>query len=214
VTQWKHIVWDWNGTLLADTRICVEVLNELMAEKGLAPITEDRYRETFDFPVIEFYRTLGFPTNRGAFESTSHDFIARYHARARQCPLHSGAKELLEKLSATACVQSILSAAQQDTLERSVREYELEDCFRHLIGAKDIFAHGKEEAGITWLQSHQLKPHEIVLVGDTLHDHAVARAMGIRCVLVAHGHHSRERLEQSGAPVVDGFDELEPWLIG
>ncbi len=214
MTRWEHIVWDWNGTLLADTRICVDVLNELMAEKGLSPITEERYRETFDFPVIEFYRALGFPTGREEFEATSRDFIARYHARAIDCPLHVGAKDLLLRLTDAAHSQSILSAAQQAALEHSVRVYGLERCFRHLVGARDIFAHGKEGAGVAWLAANELDPDGVVLVGDTLHDHAVARAMGIRCVLVSHGHHSRERLEQTGAPVVEGFEELERWLTG
>lgn len=214
MTRWQHIVWDWNGTLLADTEICVEVLNELMTEKGLSPMTLHRYRETFDFPVIDFYRSLGFPTSREEFEATSHEFIARYHTRAMRCPLHPGASHLIHRLHESGRTQSVLSAAQQDSLEKAVRDYELAFCFEHLIGARDIFAHGKKEAGIEWLKRHGLAADEIVLVGDTLHDFAVAQGMGIECVLVAHGHHSRERLEQSGAPVVEDFEELEKWLAG
>lgn len=212
MTRWEHIVWDWNGTLLADTHICVEVLNELMAERGLEPITPDRYRETFDFPVIDFYRALGFPADRKTFEATSRDFITRYAARAAGCPLHEGAAELLHELAGAPRGQSVLSAAQQDALEQAVFDYGLERCFRHLVGAADIFAHGKEEAGLAWLNETGLAPESVVLIGDTLHDHKVARTMGVQCVLVAHGHHSRARLERSGCPVVEGFAELEAWL--
>ncbi|MFP4351265.1 MAG: HAD family hydrolase [Puniceicoccaceae bacterium] len=212
MNSWEHIVWDWNGTLLADTSICVEVLNELMEDRGLSPITLGRYRETFDFPVIEFYRSLGFPTAREAFEATSHDFIARYAARAEACPLHNGAAELLHRLADEERGQSVLSAAQQAALEQAVRAYGLARCFHHLVGATDIFAHGKEEAGIRWLRATGHDPRSVLLVGDTLHDHKVARAMGVRCVLVAHGHHSRARLESTGAPVVEGFAELGEWM--
>lgn len=52
-----HIVWDWNGTLLRDVGICIETANEMLAERGLAPLqcVED-YRRVFTFPVIEYYR--------------------------------------------------------------------------------------------------------------------------------------------------------------
>lgn len=210
--QWEHILWDWNGTLLADTSICVDVLNELMAERGLTPITHEHYRETFDFPVIEFYRTLGFPLDRVEFEETSHRFISRYEELARDCPLHPGAFELLQKLAGEKRSQSILSAAQQTALERTVALYGLSSCFQDLMGASDIFAHGKEERGLRWMTLSGLEPKRVLLIGDTLHDWKVAQAMGIECLLVAHGHHSLDRLQRSGCPVVDGFAELEDWL--
>lgn len=212
MSRWEHIVWDWNGTLLADTHVCVEVLNELLAERGLEPMTPERYRETFDFPVIEFYRSLGFPADRPTFEATSHEFISRYARRSADCPLHDGAAELLHGLASDAFGQTVLSAAKQDALEQAIHAHGLARCFRHLVGAIDIYAHGKEEHGVTWLRETRLDPDGVVLVGDTLHDHKVAEAMGVRCVLVAHGHHSRERLETTGRPVVEGFAELGEWL--
>jgi phosphoglycolate phosphatase len=210
--NWQHILWDWNGTLLADTTICVDVLNELMTERGMSPITCDQYRETFDFPVIEFYRSLGFPIEQAEFEATSHRFIARYNELAIACPLHPGASALLHRLADEERPQSVLSAAQQNALESSVEVYGLSRCFHNLVGAIDIFAHGKEERGITWMKKSGYDPKAVLLIGDTLHDHKVAEAMGIQCLLVAHGHHSPERLRQAGCPVVDGFEELESWL--
>jgi len=212
VDRWQHIVWDWNGTLLADTAICVTILNELMEERGLSQITEEFYRETFDFPVIEFYQSLGFSTSREEFESTSHEFIARYSARAVNCPLHEGAAELLHRLADENRSQSVLSAAQQTALEQAMETYGLSRCFRDLVGSSDIFAHGKEERGMDWMRTSGLIPSEVLLIGDTLHDYKVAEAMGVNCLLVTHGHHSPERLRRPGCPVVDGFIELEDWL--
>ncbi len=210
--NWQHILWDWNGTLLADTAICVDVLNELMRERGLEPITNQCYRETFDFPVIDFYRSLGFSMAQGEFEATSHRFISRYNELARACPLHPGALELVQKLAAERRPQSILSAAQQAALETAIAVYGLSGCFQALIGAEDIFAHGKEARGLHWMEASGLDPQSVLLIGDTLHDHKVASAMGIQCLLVAHGHHTAERLRSTGCPVVEGFEALEEWL--
>jgi len=210
--EWQHILWDWNGTLLADTAICVDVLNELMREFQLSPINAETYRETFDFPVIDFYRSLGFPTSKEEFEATSHQFIARYTEKAVSCPLHEGAEGLLHRLAENGAGQSILSAAQQSALESAMTAYGLSHCFRDLIGAENIFAHGKEERGVRWIQQAEFDPSQVLLIGDTLHDHKVAEAMGVKCLLVAHGHHTAERLQRSGRPVVEGFAELEDWL--
>ena len=49
------------------------------------------------------------------------------------------------------------------------------------------------------------------MIGDTLHDAEVARAMGTGCVLVARGHQSRETLLTAGVPVMDTLLEAAAW---
>ena len=48
----------------------------------------------------------------------------------------------------------------------------------------------------------------MIYLGDTAHDAEAAAAMGVDCVLTAHGHQHRERLEGLGVRIVDGFAEL------
>ena len=45
------------------------------------------------------------------------------------------------------------------------------------------------------------------MLGDTLHDAEVARAIGANCILIARGHQSRTTLETSGFPVVDSLTQ-------
>jgi phosphoglycolate phosphatase len=66
----------------------------------------------------------------------------------------------------------------------------------------------KIEQGRRLLAALPYSPGEILLVGDTLHDVEVAEAMGTACVLVAHGHQAKGRLQQSGVLVVDALQEL------
>ena len=46
------------------------------------------------------------------------------------------------------------------------------------------------------------------MIGDTLHDHEVAEAIGTDCILLAHGHHTPERLAATGKRVVQSLGEL------
>ena len=65
--NYKHIIWDWNGTLLNDLWLCLESVNAALARRGLAPLSEKRYQEEFDFPVIDFYRKIGFKFDDASF---------------------------------------------------------------------------------------------------------------------------------------------------
>ena len=205
----RHIIWDWNGTLLDDTWLCVEVLNALLRRRGRGPITTSDYRQHFRFPVVHFYEYLGFDTDTDTFETVSHEFIAAYEARwLEECRLYPQVGHILEAFRQNGMRQSILSAAKQEALEIGIHHYGIRHFFSDLVGADNIFAHGKVEQGRRWINGLACDPTSIVLIGDTLHDLEVARAIGCRCILLSHGHFSAERLEASGAPVAHSLGEL------
>ena len=55
-------------------------------------------------------------------------------------------------------------------------------------------------------------PHEVLLIGDTIHDKEVADVVGADCVLVCHGHVSRWRLEETGASVFENLKDIINWF--
>ena len=57
--------------------------------------------------------------------------------------------------------------------------------------------------GLAYLARCGVPAEAALMIGDTLHDAEVARAMGAKCILVARGHHSRETLLTAGVPVAD-----------
>ncbi|MDF1741787.1 MAG: HAD family hydrolase [Verrucomicrobiales bacterium] len=205
----KHIIWDWNGTLLNDTWLCVDVLNGLLAKRNREPISEETYRQNFGFPVIHFYEYLGFDTGLDSFEKISHEFIGTYEERwLEQCALHSETVEMLSELSDLGHTHSVLSAAKQEALQIGIEHFGIRPFFTGLMGTDNIYAAGKIDQGRRWIDQLHWKPEEIVLVGDTLHDLEVAEAIGTHCILLTHGHHTPERLAASGAPVVHSNREL------
>ncbi|MEN8663098.1 MAG: HAD family hydrolase [Lentimonas sp.] len=208
-TPYKHIIWDWNGTLLNDTWLCVEVLNGLLARRGRKPITEEAYRQNFGFPVIHFYEYLGFDTNTDSFEKVSREFIDDYEARwFEETALHPETSDILTQLTQLGLTQSVLSAAKQEALEIGIQHFGIRPHFTGLMGTDNIYAEGKVGQGKRWIEQLHWHPEEIALVGDTLHDFEVAEAIGTHCILMAHGHHTPERLKETGAPVVHSLQEL------
>ncbi len=204
----KHIIWDWNGTLFDDAALCVSIMNGMLERRGLPALTLGRYRACFDFPVIDYYRRVGFDFARESWEAAAAEFMADYYARWRECVLHPGVEDALEAAAAAGAAQSVLSAAPHPWLEVAVDYFGLRRRFTDLLGKDDHFARGKHDTAGGWLRERAFEPGEVLMIGDTTHDWDVARSIGADCVLVRIGHHPPEKLASCGVPVFGGLTEL------
>jgi len=204
-----HIIWDWNGTLLDDVTACYTIAESMRAARGMESLGGiDRYREVFHFPVIDYYRDMGYTFETETFEEITVDFVSRYAAVVDDCPLGAHAEAVLEMLRHRGIRQLILSATSQQRLEAEVNAHGIADYFDALLGQKDDAAVSKAARGLAYLKEQGIDPRTTVLVGDTDHDFEVAEALGCRCILLDSGHQPRARLESLGAPVIHGLDEL------
>lgn len=206
--RYRHIIWDWNGTLLDDVDYSIGVMNALLRRRGLPEMDRARYHEVFDFPVKLYYSRLGFDSARDDFHSLSVEFISGYDERRWDCALHRATRPTLEAARRAGATQSILSAYRDETLREIVGHFGLTEFFRELAGLDNIYAHSKVELGRRQLERLALPTADIVMVGDTLHDLEVARELGIACVLVAAGHHSAEKLRRHHDRVVESLHQL------
>lgn len=208
LNNYQHIIWDWNGTLLDDAWLCVESVNVALAKRGLDQLTTERYLKTFDFPVIDFYRHLGFDLEKESFSDLAVEYHSLYGNRWSECELQSGALSLLQHIADSVASQSMLSAAPQFLLDEGMRHYELQSFFTRTIGSQDNHAHGKIDEGKNLIEKLNIPHHQVLLIGDTTHDYHVANAIGADCILVLGGHHHQEKLKTCPAPIYESLEEL------
>lgn len=199
----KTIFWDWNGTLLNDVEECREIINVSLNKRSLRPLTLEDYLEKFEFPVINYYKNIGFDLSLESFEEVGKEYIDAYAAKMFDCCLHQGAHSSLKSIQNLGISQYILSALEHSALEKCVSHYQLEDCFNRIQGLGDAYAHSKIELGQMLLDEVGCDPASALMIGDTVHDFETAQAMGLKCVLIAAGHNSRERLLACNVPVYD-----------
>ena len=76
--KYKHIIWDWNGTLLDDCKVCVKSFNRSLKKRNRRPISLDKYRSIFTFPVIDAYKKVGFDFKKESFSKVSNEFVEFY----------------------------------------------------------------------------------------------------------------------------------------
>lgn len=207
-THIKGIIWDWNGTLLDDTAFAVDIMNEMLERRKLPKLSVETYRQVFTFPVSRYYQRIGFDFDQEPFEIPASEFIAGYNSGINECQLHQTANSILGLFNSSGYRQFILSAMKQETLNECLNFYQIHHYFEHVSGLDDHYAHSKTENGFRLIKKVGLEKHELLLIGDTVHDFEVATELGCSCILVANGHQDNSILQKTGTLVLDNLSEL------
>jgi len=212
----KHIIWDWNGTILNDRWLCVESINISLNKRNLPEIDDQQYLDIFCFPVEDYYKKLGFDFEKEPFTISGSEFIANYNSRFHEPKLQKGVKKTLEYVANAKVTQSVLSAGKQEYVDDWVQFHGLGKYFISVLGIDNHYASGKKEIGKKWIKQMEYDSNNVLMIGDTLHDHEVANEMNVQCVLVANGHTSYDRLKETGKKVfkdmVEVYDHLSVHL--
>ena len=208
LNKYTHIIWDWNGTLLDDAWLCVDVMNGMLGERDLPLRTVDEYRELFDFPVKDYYVKLGYNFDAEPFDEVGMEFIRRYNRRHGESRLHPEVREVLAAFALKGFSQNILSAREQSELISETRSLGVFDYFDRIRGLDDHYARGKSEVGCHLAEEIRADKTRMLFIGDTRHDAEVAAEIGVDCLLVPNGHQSESRLLQTGVRVIPSLNYL------
>jgi len=204
----RHVIWDWNGTLLNDVELCVFILNDLLAKNQRPAISLDQYRKTFFFPVAKFYKSLGLPSSGPDYYEMASTYIQAYRKKFKECSLTKDATEVAHILSDMGISQSVLSAGKQKDVENFVHHYDLSTWMTLISGASNIEAKGKEECAKKHIAKLPFEPYEVLLIGDTLHDLEVANLIGCEILLFSGGHVDKCRLDSVSKPVINSLTQI------
>ena len=214
--SYKHIIWDWNGTLFNDVELCANVMNLLLTQESLPNISIKKYKEIFTFPVIEYYRIAGHTFERNSFEVLGKQFMDEYETRKNDCGLFPGVIELLALLKSKNIRQHLLSAYEQNSLNSILKYFAINNYFQNIVGLDNIYAGGKSHLAKKLAMKIRSNgtAGNILLIGDTIHEFEVAKEINSDCILISHGHQDEERLLKLGIPVAKDFEELYNLLKG
>ena len=208
----KHIIWDFNGTLLSDAQLGVDCDNYVFDTLGLARITLADYRAHMTMPVRDFYTSLGVDLNVYTYETISRLWLDMFNQHAVSVGLVPGTLQAVARLREKGFTQSILSASYEKSLLEQCDALGLTPYMAAVGGLGDESAQKKTDIGRKQLAQLGLQGGDCVLVGDMVADSELADMLGTRCILVPWGHNSEERLIETGRPVARSFEELEAML--
>ena len=204
--KYDYVIWDFNGTLLNDVETGIWAVNKLLRERGLAEIAGvEHYRRIFRFPIIEYYKGLGFDFDSEPYEVLAPKWVELYLERVKTAELYPDVIEALDRIEGRGTKQIILSATELGMLEGQLEALGICSYFEEVLGLDNIHAGSKLSLAYDWRERHP--DAKALLIGDTDHDVETAKALGSDCALICRGHQSREHLENMGVPVYECLED-------
>lgn len=210
----KYLFFDFNGTLIDDVRLCLDLLNEMLRNQNKKELTVEEYKNVFCFPIEEYYKKAGIDFSIESFQSLSIKFIQKYQPMSMECGLFPNTIEALCKLKELGYKLVILSASEKNNLLEQCNHYKLTELFDDILGIDNIHARSKVNIAIDYCKNNNINGEEILFIGDTLHDYEVALMLGCNSYLLSCGHQSKEVLSKANTLILDNIYSLLEVLNG
>lgn len=210
--MYEYVIWDFNGTILDDLQLCLDLLNEMLKRQLKPMLSIEQYKEVFGFPIKDYYTQAGLTFEETSFDELSQFFIERYQPASFSCSLHPGVIKTLESLGQFGIKNIILSASRTDNLIEQTQVLNIFKYFEYIIGTDNIKGQGKVERGLELMKQSGIDPKTCLYVGDTIHDAEVATALGVKVILYTGGHQSENRLKTANELIIDQISDIIKYI--
>ena len=204
----KYLIFDFNGTIVNDIALSLESFNYCLNKylnKG--PLTLEEYRNIFCFPVIDYYKKVGFDFNVQSWEEVAKCWMDHYQKHHHECEIFDGVTDLIIEAHKLGYRCVVLSASETSILNFQLKEFGIFDYFDDVIGIDDIYAVSKVEYAKKYFDGKDLS--DSLLLGDTDHDKQVADELGCKCILIASGHQAYDKLIKCNDIVYNSIKEVK-----
>jgi phosphoglycolate phosphatase-like HAD superfamily hydrolase len=197
----KCVVFDWNGTLLADTKQAVDAFNKICKDFNKRPISIKKYRDTMDIPVIELYLKNGFTekeirTNGKKIQAL---FLKYYSPKEDKARLRKGVRHTLNWLLNKGIDIVLISNHNQDRVERQLSRLKIDTFFSHVFcntnNIKVLNRRFKGDKMIEYVKRQGYKKNEVINVGDAPEEVHMARDAEVMSVAISEGFYSTKRIK-------------------
>lgn len=214
MNSFDFVLWDWNGTLLDDLEMNLQIVDVLLSNHKIENgVSREFYLENFAFPISRFYEKIGFDLSKHDFMALADEYDEEYLSRLPETTLFKNAESTLAALSSGKVHQAVISATEHERLVSQVKSYGIEKYFDAVLGTENHLGKGKVAVAEEWLKQSGANPERTVFIGDTLHDFECSKAIGCTCFLIAGGHNSKEKLLKTGCEVFDDIGEIKERVL-
>lgn len=210
--KYRVIVFDWDGTILDSPAAIAECIQASCGDLGLEVPERSRASHVIGLGMQELMREIapGLPPARYG------EFVEAYrrHFRAREpaMRLFPGMRELLADLSATSLL-GIATAKNRRGLERALDATGLRPHFRASRCADETHPKPHPAMLLELMEETKTDAKSMLMIGDTSHDLAMARAAGVDALAVSYGAHPEQGLRACGPlGCFSSVNQLREWL--
>lgn len=209
----KSIIFDWNGTLINDTKLTFQTELNSFKKNGIKVKSINYYRGIFVHPISKYYDLVGLNPKDYDYEKLNNEFFEEYKKQWRNVHLFKNAKEVLIDLKCAGYDLYIISATEINLLKEQLEFFGIIDLFKDIIASDNTSAVGKTEYGKIFAKEHNLTKENCVLVGDTTHDYELSEALDIPIIFFSKGHNTKKRLKTLNLPIADNYKQLKKMIL-
>lgn len=220
----RSVLFDFNGVLVDDEPIHLEIFQRVLAEEGISLSAEDYYAHYLGFDDRACFAAVLGAAGEAAAIPRLMRLIARkasyYQERIRRdgYPFFPGAVELVKSLAARGIMLGVVSGALREEVEGALRQAGLLALFKVLVTAEDVEAGKPDPQGYLRalealnsqppLPERLLHPHEVLAMEDSPVGLTAATEVGLPTLGVAHTYPA-SRLSEADV-VVESLRDLTP----
>ncbi len=191
--MYKHIIFDFDGTLVDSTNIMMKILNDLAQKYNFKKLSENDYKQLNSLPIKERFKVLGIPFYRLLFlKKVSEEIRETYKNYLYSIKFFSEVQELLLQLKELGFSLSIISSNSIDNISQFLKQKNIH-LFDSIHSSEGIF--GKSRTLKKFLKNNNLNHKEIIYVGDEFRDILSCKKSNIDIISVTWGLDSRDLLQ-------------------
>lgn len=206
----EFVVFDFDGTLQDSEARIVAAMQAACRDCGHPVPTAAAVREVMGLELgIACSALLAGEAMRDS-GAVALAYRRHYAASGRlPAPLFDGARELLDMLAANPLLLGIATGKGRRGLAEALAEHRIGHFFAATRTADECPSKPHPAMLLEMIDELDVAAARAVMVGDSIHDLAMAHAAGIRAIAITHGAHSRARLLDSRpAALIDHLSEL------
>lgn len=212
--RYDAVIFDWDGTVMDSTHSIVEAIQSACADIKL-PIPDASQASWVIGLSLESALYHCVPTLTAEQLPL---FLERYRfhflRRDPEIKLFEGIVDLLDTLRQRPVALGVATGKSRVGLDRVLGTMQLHHYFDTTRCADESF--GKPHPGMLLeiLDELNLRPDQLLMVGDTSHDIQMATSAGVDSMAVTYGaHDKRTLLEAEPTIMVSSVGEMQSWLL-
>jgi beta-phosphoglucomutase len=224
----RAVLFDFNGVLVDDEPIHLELFQRVLAEEGIALSAADYFARYLGLDDRSCFAAVLAAAGEAAAVPRLMRLSARkasyYQERIRRegYPFSPGAAGLVRDLQAGGTMLGVVSGALREEVEGALRQEGLLDRFKVLVTAEDVEEGKPSPEGYRRalealnarppLPERLLHPHEVLAVEDSPLGVAAAAEVGLAIlgIVRAYSGETSHDLLRGADAVVEGLGELTP----
>ncbi|MCO4797606.1 MAG: HAD-IA family hydrolase [Colwelliaceae bacterium] len=215
MNHYKLVIFDWDGTVMDSVGRIVSSMRSAAKDVELTIPTTDQVKNIIGLSLPEATNILFPDSDNVQAESLRLRYKEHYiEIDDTPTPLFNYAEQLFSELLTQDKLLAVATGKGRDGLERIFEATKTKHYFHASRCAKECQSKPHPEMLEQILNELNIHPKEAVMIGDTVHDMAMAKNANVDRIGVSYGVHDHQTLSQfQPKAIVNSLNELADLLI-